>query len=151
MQEDLITLKVKTLCNDIASSVNSAILHTDNYINSFTRTDFYTFSEIESKLKQHKKDYSDFLAFIAEPLKVLETKIAEASSLLIEADRTMNIEMIEFLQALFEEYLSFEKTLSEYNVKVKVIFENTNFSISALIEQAKKIKFSLLSLLSKTK
>jgi hypothetical protein len=77
--------------------------------------------------------------------------MSRTSSLLIEADREMNTDMIILLQTVFEEYLRFEKKLSEYDVNIKKVFDKPNISVSTLLEETKKFKFSLLSLLNKVK
>lgn len=151
MKEYSITNKARSLCNEIALSVNSAILFTEKYINSFDNEDFYTFALNESKIKRYKKEYSDFLELLTEPLKKLEEQISTAASLLIEADREMNTDAILLLQAPFEEYLSFEKNLYNYGNKIKIMFMGSTISISELLDQAKKFKFFLLSLLDKVK
>lgn len=151
MKEETIVEKVAALQVKIKTSVEAAILFTDKYMNSFSKEDFYTFDDNADKVKHYKKGYSDLLVLLSEPLTALGNDMSRTSSLLIEADREMNTDMIILLQAVFEEYLRFEKKLSEYDVNIKKAFDKPNVSVSTLLEETKKFKFSLLSLLNKVK
>lgn len=142
--------KVREICTQMAATINFVISLTDKYINSFETEDFFSFSDTEKRLKALKKKYAEFFASLAEPLNKLENDAAEVSTLLIRADIEMNLDMITYLQMLFEEYLQFEKTLAAYGTNVKRVFEEKNISISLLLNEANKFKFSLMALLQKT-
>ena len=147
----MIEEKLQTLCVEMIKSIEHAVALTDSYINSFSKEDFYTFSDSNSRLQHYKNAYSDFVRTLACPLNDLEAQNSQISSLLILADSEMKIDIISYLQDIFEEYLRFEKSLSEYGSNVKIIFARADASASALVEQTQKFKFSLLSLLEKTK
>ena len=73
------------------------------------------------------------------------------SSLLIRADKEMNVEEIVILQDLFGEYLKFKKASSVYFSKAENTFSSDSISLSELLDGAKKFKLNVTVLIEMTK
>ena len=78
----------------------------------------------------------------------LSTLNAELSSLLIKADKAMEIELTLSLEARFKAYKLFETSLYEYTSTVESAFDNNQLSVSVLLNSIQKFKNAVLNLIS---
>ena len=146
-----ISEKRKSLYKDISCSLEELLSKTDNYINTFDKTDFFAFSNGSQKNKIYQKNYYSFSISIADTLVVLDRLMGDISSLLICADKEMNVDELVVLQNLFGEYLKFKEASSMYFSKTEKSFLSDSISLSELLDGAKKFRFNIIFLVEITK
>ena len=141
----------KQLYKEICCSLEELLAKTDNYINTFNKKDFFVFSNSNERNTVYQRNYYSFSISAADPLLLLDRLMGSVSSLLIRADKEMNVEELVILQHLFGEYLKFKETSSKYFSKAEKAFSSDSISLSYLLDGANKFKFSISTLIEITK
>ena len=97
------------------------------YAGSFSKDDFYSFSDTERRIKQYRERYSSLVADMAPHYKTRCELAANISSLLIEADRTDD-ECSSSLEAAFEEYARFERATASFSSEAQRLLKGSEIS-----------------------
>ena len=141
----------KQLFKDIRSSLGELFEKTNNYIDTFDKKDFFVFSNSNSLNKIYQKNYYSFSISVADSLLLIDRLMGSVSSLLIRADKEMNVDELVILQDIFNEYLKFKENSSTYFSQSEKAFSSDSISLSELLEKANKFRFSITALIEKTK
>ena len=141
----------KQLFKDIRSSLGELFEKTNNYIDTFDKKDFFVFSNSNSLNKIYQKNYYSFSISVADSLLLIDRLMGSVSSLLIRADKEMNVDELVILQDIFNEYLKFKENSSTYFSQSEKAFSSDSISLSELLEKANKFRFSITALIEKIK
>ena len=118
------------------------------YTSSFNVKNSFSFSVSKEQIEEIFENYLHFAASIYNTVMALSTLNAELSSLLIEADKAMEIELTLSLEDRFKAYKLFETSLYEYTSTVESAFDNNQLSVSVLLNSIQKFKNAVLNLIS---
>ena len=91
----------------------------------------------------YKKEYVSFICKINELSVPLVDRMAEISSLLLEADREADDENISLLNSVFQKYLVFEKELFIFTDTTEKELETGSASVSTMSESANRLLISI--------
>ncbi len=145
----LISEERKKLFDSLAKSFELIREKTDEYLNSFDKKDFFAFSDNDTRTKRYQRHFHAFTISVADHLLVADRLAGELSSLVLRADREMNVDELILLQAIFEEYIVFKKSSSEYFSSVEKMLSSSSVSVSTLMDKATKFKFSATAMINK--
>ena len=121
----------------------------DEYINTFDQKDFFVFSNEDTQKKHYQSKYCSFTVSIADDLLSLDRLMGNLSSLLLKSDHEMNIDEMILLNNVFDTYINFKKSSSDFFSQADKIFSSKRISISTLLDSAKKFKFDISSIAEK--
>lgn len=144
-----ITEERKILFGNIRFVLETLSQKADEYINTFDPKDFFVFSNTAARSKIYQKDYDTFTLNVADPLLSLDRLMGELSSLLLKADREMNIDEMLLQNTLFDAYLKFKKSSSDFFSQAEKMFSSGSITLSIILDGAKKFKFDISSLTEK--
>ena len=133
----------KIVFEKIQALLSSASEETHKYCLTFKKEDFFTFSDAKKRNSLYKKEYLNFICKINELSVPLGDRVAEISSLLLEADREANDEKISVLNAVFQKYLIFEKELYIFTDTTEKELEKGAASVSVMSESANRLLVSI--------
>jgi hypothetical protein len=109
-----------------------------DYVSGFSSEDFYSFSDVDKRLKQYKDDYILLVANMAPHYSAICALAASISTLFIEADRVAD-DCAESLEKAFEEYARFERVTDSFSNEVQRLLNGPDISASALVFQAERL------------
>ena len=135
---------LKALQENISSQtvelLKEIIVKTNYYIGGFEKKALFTFSNNQNDQKEYTERYFLFISEIASMISKLTDLNAELASLLIKADKEMDIELIVLCEKKFNAFLLFEKDLYTYTTSVENTLDTSNASAVFLINAAQKFK-----------
>lgn len=143
MQQENISKKTVALANNIKGAA-------DDFINSFNQNDMFTFrssSNSKRNLEEYLEKYYLFFSKISPMISELSSLNAKLASLLIEADKSMHVELIIVCENKFNAYEKFEHELYEYIKSLEDAFANSSASASLIINLTQRLKNSLTALI----
>ena len=143
MQQENISKKTVALANNIKDAA-------DDFINSFNQNDLFTFrssSNSKRNLEEYLEKYYLFFSKISPMISELSSLNAKLASLLIEADKSMHVELIIVCENKFNAYEKFEHELYEYIKSLEDAFANSSASASLIINLTQRLKNSLTALI----
>ncbi len=83
------------------------------YVNTFSQSDFFTFSGVEERKKQYISAYNSLSLDMPLLVAEIEQIFSELVGILIEADREADKELSEQLNGIFLAHSEFEERLAE--------------------------------------
>ena len=143
MQSEL-TLTQERISSSTILLLDKLIKSIDNYLNGFNQKEILSFSSSTSKesLKEYTENYFLFVSSIAPIISELTSLNAELASLLIKADKNMEIELIVTCEKKFNAFEEFERALYEYTSSVEKELLNPNANAAFLINATQKFKIA---------
>ena len=143
MQSEL-TLTQELISSSTILLLDKLIESIDNYLNGFNQKEILSFSSSTSKesLKEYTENYFLFVSSIAPIISELTSLNAELASLLIKADKNMEIELIVTCEKKFNAFEEFERALYEYTSSVEKELLNSNANAAFLINATQKFKIA---------
>lgn len=139
----------KKLFASLTEAFNKIAEKTDEYLYSFDKKDFFVFSDSDTRAKRYQKHYYAFTISVADHLLAADRLAGELSSLVLRADREMNVDELIILQTVFEAYLEFKKNSSEYFSSAEKMLSSKSISVSVMMDNAMKFKFSATAIIDK--
>jgi hypothetical protein len=139
--------------NDICKELNEALESLESklraYLELFDRKELYSFLPTDERQEFYKNKYLELSLQIAPDTKRISSIGHKLATLLTEADKAMLEGACEELSALFFEYTLLEGALSDFRKNMLKIFESKPLSLTALLECARKLSFSVFELRKK--
>ena len=135
------------LSADTINESEKIIAAINTYTSSFNIQNSFSFSISKKQIEGLFEDYLKFASSIYNTVIRLSNLNATLSSLLIEADKAMEIELTLSLESRFNAYKLFEASLYEYTSTVESAFDNNKLSISVLLNSVQKFKNAVLNLI----
>ncbi len=86
----------------------------DQYISTFSRRDYFTFSAAEERKKQYTSAYNRLSLDMPLLVAKIESISSELAGLLIDADRDADEELATRLNEIFLAHTAFEEALAEF-------------------------------------
>lgn len=137
----------RRLSADTINESEKIIAAINTYTSSFNIQNSFSFSISKKQIEGLFEDYLKFASSIYNTVIRLSGINATLSSLLIEADKAMEIELTLSLESRFNAYKLFEASLYEYTSTVESAFDNNELSISVLLNSVQKFKNAVLNLI----
>ena len=140
-----LTLTQERISSSTILLSNKLIENIDNYLTGFKQKEILSFSSSTSKelLKKYTENYFFFVSSIAPIISELTSLNAELASLLIKADKNMEIELIVICEKKFNAFEIFEHALYEYTSSVEKELLNSKANATFLINATQKFKLSV--------
>lgn len=138
----------RLLSADTINESKKIIAAINTYTSSFNIQNSFSFSISKKQIEGLFEDYLKFASNIYNTVIRLSSLNATLSSLLIEADKAMEIELTLSLESRFNAYKLFEASLYEYTSTVESAFDNNQLSVSVLMNSIQKFKNAVLNLIS---
>ena len=109
------------------------------------KADFFTFNDKNKKATSEHLHalFSSNETQTTSVMLNLSSKAAKLASLLIAADRAMNVELIILCEKQFNAYEKFEKEYYEYVASIENEFENSVLSVNFLSRAIKKLELQI--------
>ena len=149
LKEQQIKLSEKILNTAYAlKQMLRVLLNDTNLINN--RADFFTFND-KNKKATSERLYSLFSVNASQTSNImsnLANKNAELASLLIAADKAMDIELIAVCEKQFTAYEQLEKNYFNYITAIENENLNSNLTINFLVKTIKKLELELDNFIS---
>lgn len=146
---------LKVLQEELATkTINSAFLlirMIDTYMSDFNKSDLLKFKSGTEQNERFSNRYFSFLTSISPIISELTSLNAKLASLLIEADKAMDIEVIVACEKRFNAFEAFERDLYEYTSSVEAQLLNSRASASFLLKAAQKFKTASERLLNENR
>ena len=140
VKQKLISLQTINFANQLKNSINV-------YINEFDKNHFLNFSNNKALIKKYADRYFLFISNISNAITELKNLNARLSSLLIEADKIMDVELVISCEQKFNAFEIFEKDLYEYTATVENAFSTSMATSTFLINALQKLKNSVEQLI----
>ena len=112
----------------------------DNYLNEFSKEDFLTFSKSKNQSDKYLNQYHLFLTNISHVITELSSTNARLASLLIKADKAMDIEIVALCEKCFNAFEDFERNMHEYTVAMESLFEGSSATATAITKLTQRLK-----------
>ena len=112
----------------------------DNYLNEFSKEDFLTFSKSKNQSDKYLNQYHLFLTNISHVITELSSTNARLASLLIKADKAMDIEIVALCEKCFNAFEDFERNMHEYTVAMESLFEGSIATATAITKLTQRLK-----------
>ena len=129
--------KSKKISHKLNSNINQIIYETKKYLDTFKKEDFFNFSNSTTKKEYYNSQYFLFVANLNVCIHELNENISAISSLMIDADRSMEHDLSLYLKTVFDYNTAFEKELYEYTLITEKELKKEQPSISILFDSAK--------------
>ena len=123
---------------------NKIIESIDKHTKDFNKNEFFSFSDT-SKIISEK--YFSFLAEISPLVSELNSLNSGLASLLIKADKTMDIDLIILCENKFNAFEKFEISLYEYTSSIEKAIETSKATQIFFINATQKLKTALQNLI----
>lgn len=148
MNNNLNSIKDR-IAKETVSLSTHLLSQADEYLSSFNSNELLSFSSAnnKTKIKKYEEKYFLFLSNIAPIISALTALNADLASLLIEADRSMEIELIVICEKRFNAFEKFEKALYNYTSSVENEIMNAKITANFLINASQKFKFAINELI----
>lgn len=136
-----ISLKTISVANKMINAI-------DNYINQFNKTDIFSFSRKKDEEKKQVENYYLFLIDISSLITEITNQNAKLASLLIAADKKMQIDLIIICEKRLNAFEIFEQEFYAFTSSIEKAFSNNTASTAFLVNTAQKFKNSINKLIS---
>lgn len=135
---------LKALQEEIAiKTINTASLlirMIDTYMGDFNKSDLLTFKRGKEQNERFSTQYYFFVSSISPIISELTSLNARLASLLIAADKAMDVELVVACEKRFNAFEAFERDLYEYTSSVEAQLSNSSASATFLLKAAQKFK-----------
>lgn len=135
---------LKALQEEIAiKTINTASLlirMIDTYMGDFNKSDLLTFKRGKEQNERFSTQYYFFVSSISPIISELTSLNARLASLLIAADKAMDVELVVACEKRFNAFEAFEIDLYEYTSSVEAQLSNSSASATFLLKAAQKFK-----------
>ncbi|MBO7302933.1 MAG: hypothetical protein J6U68_01965 [Clostridia bacterium] len=145
--KDKLTLIKDSISEETVLLSRQIVSHTDEFLSSFNKNELLSFSNTQSKTKEYEEKYFLFVSGISSLISALSSLNADLASLLIEADRCMEIELIVICEKRFNAFEAFEHALYDYTSSVENEIINSKITAQFLISATQKFKFAINELI----
>ena len=146
---------LKALQEEIAiKTINTASLlirMIDTYMGDFNKSDLLTFKRGKEQNERFSTQYYFFVSSISPIISELTSLNARLASLLIAADKAMDVELVVACEKRFNAFEAFERDLYEYTSSVEAQLSNSSASASFLLKAAQKFKTASERLLNENR
>ncbi len=132
-------------------TLEKVLKETNEYLTTFKKEDFFEFSHKSEKGGYYKKKYYSFVLKISEAITSLEAIASDISSLLIEADRNMDVESVNSLNFVFCSYQKLQTELSRYTAIAEKELSRDSASASVLLEATKRLRAAIIEFTANVK
>ena len=132
MQEEI---AIKTI-----NTASLLIRMIDTYMGDFNKSDLLTFKRGKEQNERFSTQYYFFVSSISPIISELTSLNARLASLLIAADKAMDVELVVACEKRFNAFEAFERDLYEYTSSVEAQLSNSSASASFLLKAAQKFK-----------
>ena len=130
----------KKLAFDTVTLAKKIVTAIDAYASSFGRAESLSFFAANNNLEEYEERYLRFTLELTDTVSELSTLNAKLASLLIAADKAMEIDLTLFLQKRFDAFVLFEQALYEYTSSVESAFSSGTASARFLINSVQRLK-----------
>ena len=130
----------KNICTELCVHLTELGFTLVDYLATFDRSDFFSFSDSEAREKLYKQSYYRFMDKASRILPSVENSVARLSSALVAADEAVELEMIAMLGAKLEAFRVFEEGLKSFYDATQKALSSGNASPSLLVGEARKLK-----------
>ena len=141
--------QVSLTLQSIKPSAYELLAKTEQYLNAFRQSDFFTLSEVEEKREYYKIQYTDFTQQIIPLAENLQRSANEIASLILLADKAMDAELSLILEELFISFQTIEKELYLHTKSTEAEFSTAQFSVTRLMSATKRLLTSVSDFSSK--
>ena len=136
------TLHLDLTISELAKALQTNIDVVEAYMRSFDKNDFFAFSGADDRTKYYKKQYLVFFNSFTKNFVCIVRSIGELSSMLIDADASMNEELTKRLGRIIEAYEVYEQSIYSCLGDIENEASSKTGSVSVLLSLAKSIKLS---------
>ena len=140
--------KQESISSQTAALTKKIIEATDKYISEFNKDEIFAFSSKKQHSEKYTEKYYLYLSGISKYISQLTALNAELASLLIQADKAMEIELILLCEKNFNAFEKFEHALYNYTFCVENELINSNASATFLINSAQTFKIAATNLMN---
>ena len=138
----------KSISSKTISVAKKIIIEIDNYINQFNKADIFSFTRKENEEKKQSEAYYLFLLSISPMISEMIEQNAKLASLLINADKKMQIELIIICEQKLDAFERFEQEFYSFTSSIEKAFSNNTSNSVFLVNTAQKFKNSINKLIS---
>ena len=138
----------KSISSKTISVAKKIIIEIDNYINQFNKADIFSFTRKENEEKKQSEAYYLFLLSISPMISEMLEQNAKLASLLINADKKMQIELIIICEQKLDAFERFEQEFYSFTSSIEKAFSNNTSNSVFLVNTAQKFKNSINKLIS---
>lgn len=138
----------KSISSKTISVAKKIIIEIDNYINQFNKADIFSFTRKENEEKKQSEAYYLFLLSISPMISEMTEQNAKLASLLINADKKMQIELIIICEKKLDAFEIFEQEFYSFTSSIEKAFSNNTSNSVFLVNTAQKFKNSINKLIS---
>ena len=138
----------KSISSKTISAAKKIIIEIDNYINQFNKADIFSFTRKENEEKKQSEAYYLFLLSISPMISEMTEQNAKLASLLINADKKMQIELIIICEQKLDAFERFEQEFYSFTSSIEKAFSNNTSNSVFLVNTAQKFKNSINKLIS---
>lgn len=138
----------KSISSKTISVAKKIIIEIDNYINQFNKADIFSFTRKENEEKKQSEAYYLFLLSISPMISEMTEQNAKLASLLINADKKMQIELIIICEQKLDAFERFEQEFYSFTSSIEKAFSNNTSNSVFLVNTAQKFKNSINKLIS---
>ena len=146
---------LKALQEEIAiKTINTASLlirMIDTHMGDFNKSDLITFKRGKEQNERFSTQYYFFVSSISPIISELTSLNAKLASLLIAADKAMDVELVVACEKRFNAFEAFERDLYEYTSSVEAQLSNSSASATFLLKAAQKFKTASERLLNENR
>ena len=137
----------KDIASKTANITKEIIAEIEIYMNSFDKKELFSFSRNNIELKKHSENYFSFMSEISSKIAILIEENARLASLLIKADKAMDIALIATCEKRFNAFEVFEQELYKYTSSMEKAFSNGTPPPTFLLNASQQFKAALNKLL----
>ena len=112
----------------------------DNYLNEFNKADFLTFTKSKNQSEKYLNQYHLFLTNISPMITELTSTNARLASLLIKADKAMDVETVVLCERCFAAFEEFERNMHEYTIAMESLFEGSSATATSITKLTQRLK-----------
>jgi len=135
--------------NAIKDIIKKSVEAINDYNDTFKQEYFFTFSNSKQKAELYIEEYRKFRAVFNSYFNDIDRYSSQISSMLLEADRSGDVETLSILKNVFEGYLDLEKSFSKFSIAIEKEISKNEPSISVLTENLSKLRIAIISFYEK--
>ena len=132
----------------LRAPVSSGLAIISEYINSFDKTDFFSFADKSKKADIYKKEYHAVVFKLSPHVSEISELISVLSTLFINAERSVD-PSASLLEEIFNSYLAFESELLCFYSKTEKLLKASEPSVSEMTLIARRLEVTAKALLEK--
>ncbi len=119
----------------------------DLYLSSFDKKDIFSFASEKARVEEYTEKYFLFLIGISDHIKILTDLNAKVASLLIAADKVMEIDVVVLAEKRLYAFDDFEHNLYDYTSTTEKSLLESAATTAFLVNKAQKFKSDVKKLI----